>query len=406
MPAYSYRAVHGSGRVSKGVATASSEAELVRFLSRSQLELIEAKEKKKPEQRHSGSIFSSGAVPLRSLALFCSQVGELLKAGVPFPDALADLSSVMPSGRFRDSLHDITRAINHGTKIAKAFASHPRIFNGIFVAILASGESSGDLACAFSQLATYTEGRARMNERLTRALRYPLFLMVLAFAVVTFMMVLVVPQILSFLNSIDSQLPIATRVLVGVSTVFSRIWWMVGCAILSSFALVSIVRRYSMRVRLLWDGLLLRLPVIGGVMEKMMVARFVQCFSILVQSGLNIPESILGARDTLGNQALIARLDQVSRKIVAGQSLSSAMDVLLPPFAVRVLRIGEQSGRLVKALDDIAAYYEREAGESADRMIGMLEPGLTLFIGFIMAWVVLAVLGPIYGSLSHMNVMG
>ena len=137
-----------------------------------------------------------------------------------------------------------------------------------------------------------------------------------------------------------------------------------------------------------------------------MLARFAQSLAILVQSELTIPESLSGARDTLGNRALEARLDHAMRDIESGRSLSSAMGELFPPFAVRILRIGEQGGRLPKSLGDIAAHYDREASDSVERIIGALEPTLTLIIGGILAWVVLAVLGPIYSSLSRMNVVG
>jgi type IV pilus assembly protein PilC len=403
MPAYSYRAVHNTGRVTRGTATAANESELAQSLGHAQLELIEARESREPATRGVAFRSSFRATPPRALALFCSQTADLLKAGMVLLDALADLAAMMESGALRDALYDVTRSLSHGSRIAEAFARHPRVFPKVFIAILAAGEASGDIGLAFEQLAAYVESRARMNERLSRALRYPLFLLAVAFGVTTFMMVLVVPQIVSFLNSIEGQLPPATRVLIAVSNMFGAVWWMMGLALIGGALLAVCLHRTSSRAARFLDGLFLRLPVVGAVMEKLMLARFAQSFAILVQSGLTIPESLQGARDTLGNRALEVRLDTAAARVTAGSPLSSALAELLPPFALRIMRVGEQGGRLPKSLDDIAVTYDREAGDSVDRMIGALEPGLTLLIGGLLAWVVLAVLGPIYGSLATIN---
>ena len=406
MPAYRYRAVHGSGRVTQGVATASNEIELAQFLSSAQMELIEAREKRKSPQRNIALPVFARRVAPRALSFFCAQATDLLKAGMVLLDVLSDLAATMEAGALRDALHDIVRSLSHGRGIADAFAQHPRIFPPVFIAILASGEASGNMTRAFEQLAFYVESRARMNERLSRALRYPLFLMVVALGVVTFMMTLVVPQVVSFLQSIDSQLPPATRILIAVSNLFASFWWMAALAFIGCIVLAVLCHRYSPRAAQTLDGILLRIPVVGVVMEKLMLARFAQSFAILVQSGLTIPASLRGARDTLGNRALEARLDDAAQQISSGSPLSTAMTELFPPFALRILRIGEQGGRLPKSLSDIATHYDREAADSAERMIGALEPSLTLLIGGILAWVVMAVLGPIYGSLARMNVMG
>jgi len=403
MPSYRYRAVHYSGRIAEGVAAAANEVELAQVLGAAQMELIEAREKRQTATSNKTIWSFTRRVAPRMLTLFCSQTADLLQAGVALLDALGDVAAVMEAGGLRDALTDIVRRLRHGGGIAPSFAAHAPLFPPVFIAILQSGEASGDITRAFEQLATYTERSARMGERINRALRYPLFLLCVAISVTTFMMVMVVPQIVSFLNSIDNQLPQATRILIAVSDAFSAAWWMVGLALFGGALLAAVARRHLGGVAVFLDRLLLRLPLVGVVLEKLMLARFAQSFAILVQSGLGIPASLAGARNTLGNRWLEARLDEAAERITSGQSLSAAMAELFPPFALRVLRIGEQGGQLEKSLGDIAAHYDREAADAAERMIGSLEPTLTLLIGALLAWVVLAVLGPIYGSLSHIN---
>ncbi len=281
------------------------------------------------------------------------------------------------------------------------------MFSPVFIAILAAGERSGDLAITFAQLARYMESRARLNESLRRALRYPLFLLAVTVAVVSFMMTMVVPQIVMFLNSIGSDLPLATRVLIAASNLFSKAWWIILSVGAVALGVAALFLRRTVGPRRARNRrrLLLRVPVVGPVINKLMLARFVQSLAILIQSGVGIPESLQGARDTLGNRYLEAEVDEIGQQIQSGSALSTAMQKLLPPFAVRMLRIGEQSGQLGKSFNDIATAYDREAADALERLIGALEPALTLFVGAILGWIVLSVLGPIYGSLSKMNVM-
>jgi type IV pilus assembly protein PilC len=402
MPAYSYRAVHSAGHVTRGTVAAANEQELAYYLNNEGFELIEAKEKKAIKSR---SIHFKRTTSSRALTVFCAQMTDLLNAGIPFVDGLHDLAESMESGSFRDTLTDIVRAISHGSTISAAFARVPRLFPPVFIAILDSGEQSGDLAVTFAQLARYTESRARLNENLRRALRYPLFLLAVTMGVVTFMMTLVVPQIVSFLNSIDSELPFTTRILIAASHLVADGWWIIAGAFVALISLGLFLRRTSNGIARKLDAVVLRVPAVGAVINKLVLARFVQSLAILIQSGVSIPESLRGARDTLGNRYLEGELDEIGRQIQSGQALSVSMQKFFPPFAVRMLRIGEQSGQLSKSFNDIAVAYDREASEALERLIGSLEPALTLFVGAILGWIVLAVLGPIYGSLSKMNMM-
>lgn len=403
MPVFRYRAIDASGRLARGSLAAANETELARFLGLSRLELIAARPQRRlkpvaPEWKR--------RVPPRMLAQFCAQMADMLSAGIPLLDALQDLALTMPQGALRHAIQDVARDLTHGAGLAASLRKRAALFPPVMMAIVASGEASGDMAQAFTHAARYLESRARIQEKLRRALRYPLFLVVVAAAVVTFMMVMVVPQIVAFLNSLDGKLPLLTRALIAVSRFFSVVWiWGVLAAGVLSVAVTA--ARHLFPAFAVWvDGVLLRLPLIGHVMERLMVARFAQSLSILVQSGLTLPDALRGAHDTLGNRALERRLDDMGRRLQHGTPLSKAAEVLFPVYAARVLAVGEQGGHVPKALMDIAAHYDREASDDAERMIGVFEPALTLVVGAILAWVVLAVLGPIYGSLALLNSQG
>jgi type IV pilus assembly protein PilC len=400
MPAYRYRAVHASGRIAQGVIAAANEAALAHDLISAGFELIAAKPKK--EWRRAATL---RRVPPRLVADTTAHIADILKSGLPFAEALEDVAPIAAHPALRDALGDILRSVRHGSRIADAFRRHPRLFTPVFASILAAGEAGGDLPATFAQLARYAETRAATEEKLRRALRYPLFLFTVAFAAVTFMLALVVPQVTAFLSGIDSNLPPATRILIAASDFFAASWWMIFLASLCGGAILVLLRGQSSNIRRATDALALRLPAFGHVLHKRALARFAHSFAALFQSGIGLPAALAEATATLNNRALEALANNTGRRIHAGQALSSALADLFPPSALGMVRVGEKSGNLAKSLNDVAAACDRDANAASEKLIGLLEPALTLLIGVVLAWVVLAVLGPIYGALPKLNVV-
>jgi len=218
-------------------------------------------------------------------------------------------------------------------------------------------------------------------------------------------MTMVIPPIIQFLGTIDAELPLSTRILISASDVFANY----GLILLTVIALAALIllaaRRSSEKTALKIDRLILQLPLAGSVLRKLALSRFAHSFAILFQSGIGVIESMKGAGGTLGNRALSAMLTEAEQQVRSGRTLSVALGDLLPPFAVHMLRIGERSNQLGKALDDIAVTADRESAEIVTQLIGAMEPMLTMLIGGMLAWIVLAVLGPIYGSLGKIGAM-
>jgi type IV pilus assembly protein PilC len=401
MPAYRYRAIDFTGRVARGQIAAANEWELAQNLSQSGLELIEARAKREaaPLQRLSWH----GRLSPEELTRFSAHMHDLLKSGISFAEGLRDLARATESPALQNALEDIHRALSHGSGIAAAFARHSRTFPEIYIAILAAGEASGDLVTTFAHLARYAEARARMIEQLRRALRYPLFLVVVTIAVIGFMTTMVIPQIVQFLSSIDNNLPLSTRILITSAQLFADYWWVAALAVAAGIGAIAAACRYSERAAQHVDRLILGIPFLGSVLRKLALARFAHSFAILYLSNIGIVDSLRGASVTLGNRDMKAKLAEAERLILSGRPLSSALGLLFPPFAVHIVRIGERSGKLEKALDDIAAVCDRDVNEATTKLIGAMEPMLTLIVGMILAWVVLAVLGPIYGSLGKIT---
>jgi type IV pilus assembly protein PilC len=403
MPLYRYRALQTEakkqGRISRGAMMAANEAELSQILASMRCELIEAKQEAIKTAR--GPSFSSGfeAGPI----ILCRQMEDLLRAGLPFPESLRQIAAAMPEGSFRDALAAILQAITQGSGLRAAFAAHPRFFSAPFLAALAAGEKAGALDRCFAQLGADLRWQSDVSKKIRRALRYPLFLLCVAGGVTSFMMILVVPQIVAFLESFGTALPLSTRLLIGTANILTRFGGpAVALFLMGALALVPL-RRFNEGFALFTDRAALRLPFLGDALEKIALARFARTLTLLLQNGLSLPESLDLSIPALANRALIERGKAASEKLVEGAPLSQAGQELFPPFALQMIRIGETSGRLTASLADVTRSYDAEVESVLQRLIGGLEPALTLFVGGILVWIVLAVLGPVYGSLGKLG---
>ncbi len=397
MTSFAYRAVHKTGRVQKGLMTAANENELAAVLRKLDLELIEARGQK------SGLSFRlPERIDPRGRAALCGQLQDLLAAGLPFAQALDLVIEAMPPDGFRTRLLTIAQALRAGASVHSAFAQHKTLFDPVFLALLDSGERSGDLASAFGRLAQQLRWQLRLRADTRRALRYPLFLAFVAGAVASFMMAFVVPEIVLFLTSLGTELPFATRLLIASAHVFAALWWSLPLAALAAFLGLFLARKTSESFKEKSDGLLLRLPGLGAVLRKLALARFATSLTALLASGLSPPAALGIAAGTFGNAFLAARAKQAASQIQEGRAFSTATAPLFPPFVLQMVKIGETSGSLPKTLAEIARLYETEAHEAVESFLGALEPALTLFVGGLLAWIVLAVLGPVYGSLSSL----
>ncbi len=395
MTSFSYRAVHKTGRVQKGLMAAANENELASVLRGLDLELIEAR-----RQKPNASLHLPERVDPKQTAALCTQLRDLLNAGLPFADALDLVIEAMPPGGFQTKLATMAQTLRAGASVYETFGQHKTLFDPVFLAILDSGERGGDLSVTFARLADQFRWQLRLKAALRRALRYPLFLTFVAACVTSFMMAFVVPEIVLFLAGLGTDLPFATRLLIASADIFATLWWMLPLLALSLFVALFVGRKISSSFKESSDGFLLRLPGLGSIIKKLALARFAASFSALLSSGLSLPSSLETAAGTLGNAFLAARARVAAAQLHEGAALSETLTPLFPQTALQMIKVSEKSGRLPQTIADLAKLYETEAQESVESFLGALEPALTLFVGGLLAWIVLAVLGPVYGSLG------
>ena len=396
MPLYHYRAINPRGHSLRGSLTAVDERDLAQRLAGAGLELIAARIKK------TGRALWQGKAPDRDLIQLTLHLAEVQRAGIPLLDGLADIRETTAHPQLRDALAEIQREVAEGQPLSAAFARQQTVFGPLFPSLIRAGEETGNLADAFARLRQHVEWQSALRKRLVKATAYPAFLLLLAISVVTFMMVAVVPQVVEFLRATTDNLPPLTRAIIFVSEAVSQSWWIVAILLTLAAAGVTLSVRLSSRAAYRLDALLLHLPALGGVLRKLALARFAHHVSLLFKSGLDLLSALAAARETMGNRALAESIATVEESIRVGQPLSESMRRAgtFPPLVLRLVKVGEDTGALTATLEQVAQFYDREAEDAIATAIATLEPALTLAVGGIMIWIVLAVITPIYDNLG------
>lgn len=329
---------------------------------------------------------------------------QLERAGVRITDALRDITEASANPHLQAVLSDVMRDVDNGLALSAALARHPRSFPPLMASLVAAGEGSGRLADVFKQLSDHFAWQERLRSRLWRASAYPLFTLAAMILVIVFIMGYVIPQTSGFLYSLDIDLPGQTIALIKTSAAVEAYWLPVLLTVLIATLLWRVLKRQSRDISYLGAKLVLRLPLIGTLVQKVNLARFAHTFSVMFASGIEILPALETATRTVTNDVLQESLSVVHEQVQHGNPLSLAMRLSgeFPSLVQRMLKIGEESGNLAPALSHVAEYYERDVQGAAQTLIGSVGPTLTLVAGGLLLWMAIAVFVPIYDSLPQL----
>lgn len=399
MALYSYRAMDASGRIVQGRLDAGNLADLEARLKRLNFDFINGRpltELRLPRRTR---------VSRRELIKFCFHLEQLAQAGVPLFEGLTDLQDSLPHGRFRDIVASMIESIQGGRTLSQAMAMHPRAFDDIFTSLIRTGEITGHLPEVLGNLAASLKWQDELAAHIRKLLMYPALLGTVVLAVFLFMMIYLVPRMAGFIQAMGQQMPMQTRILIALSDVVSNYGHLAGATLLALLALLAAVLHYDPQARHRLDACKLRLPLLGNILRKIILARFASVFAMMYASGIAILDAIRITEGIVGNAVIREGLAQAGRMIADGQNVTTAFQNadLFPPLVIRMLRVGENTGQLDKALANVGYFYDRDVRESIERVQAMIEPLMTLIIGILLGWVMLAVLGPIYDSISKVR---
>ncbi len=400
MTPFAYRAVDPRGRIVRGRLDATGPADLERRLARLDLELLDGRPARQP------ALPWQRPAPRRELINFCFHLEQFLQAGVPIIDSLADLRDSIETPRFRETVAAITTAIEGGDSLSQALERHPRIFDGVFCSLIRAGEQAGQLPAVLRALSAALKRDDELAAFTRRIAIYPAIVAVVIAAAIGVALIHVVPELARLFHTAGQPLPLQTRLLIGLSDFIRGYGWLLAGTALAGLAAFrhALARRPGWRRR--HDALLLRLPLVGEVRRKLILARFTGLFALMYRSGIPIVDALRVAEDVVGNAALKDGLQQVGRGLERGLRLSEAFRAvdLFPPLVTRMLGVGEHTGALDSALANVSYFYERDIREAIERLQASVEPALTVILGLILLAVMSAVMLPIYDIVTRLKI--
>ena len=401
MPSFEYKAIDKTGQPARGGLDAVNEVDLELRLRRMGLDLITCKQ----VDRRSKSIGAGGAITRQDLINFCFDMEQMVRSGIPILDGLRDMRDSIDSPRFREVLTVMTEDMEAGNVLSQCMSTHPEAFDRVFVSLIRAGEQSGQLPEVFQNLAETIRWQDELLSQTRRLLMYPAFTLVVVLGVMAALLIFLVPQIAQLFKSMGMALPMQTKILLAVSG-FAKDFWLpiIMLPTVAVITLVITVRR-STKAAYLWDHAKLHIPVIGPIIQKIIMSRFTNTFGLMYRSGITVLDAIRISEDVVGNRVVADGLNRAVQQVASGEGLTDTFNNLglFPPLVIRMLRVGESTGALDTALANVTYFYNRDVKDAVDKGMKMLGPALTLILGGMIAFVIWAVLGPVYDILGKMK---
>ena len=386
----------------RGNIDAMNAVDLELRLKRMGLELITFDSIKK------STMLAAKRISRKELVTFCFHMDQLMRAGVPIIDALTDLRDSVENPAFRQIVASLLEDIEGGLRLSEAMANHPSAFDNVFVALIGTGEQTGQLPEVLSKLTENLKWQDELAAQVKKAMTYPIFAGTVIIAVVFALMIFLVPQLAVTMKALTPHPPAQTMALIAVSAWMKSYWYLViGVPVVGVITLV-ILAKTNEEVRYRIDALMLKLPIMGPLNNKIILARFSTYFALMYQSGIGVLECIRISEKIVGNRVIEQGLQRVGREINDGSGITQAFQNvrLFPPLVIRMLKVGETSGGLDTALLNVSYFYNRDVKEMMGRLQEMIQPVLTVVLGGILILILMTVFSPMYDVIAKVNTTG
>ena len=397
MGAFEYTALDASGKERKGILEGDTPRHIRQLLREQQLLPVNVAEVAQKEAKRQRSFSLVRRVSSADLALFTRQLATLVRAGLPLEESLLAVSQQTEKPRVQSIVLGVRARVMEGHTLAAGFADFPRVFPEIYRATVAAGEQAGHLDNVLERLADYTEGRDQLRQKVLTAMLYPIVLTVLCFAIVSALLVYVVPQVVSVFEASKAKLPLITQLLIAVSGFLRHngIYLLVAAVILA-----WLFRRWLQNptARRSFHRLQLRLPLVGKLVRGFNTARFTRTFSILSASSVPVLEALRIGGEVVTNLPMRDAVNDAAARVREGAPIgrSLAISRLFPPMTIHLISSGESSGELENMLERAAISQERELDGLLAALVGLLGPVLIVLMGLFVMGIVFAMLLPIF----------
>ncbi len=338
-----------------------------------------------------------GGIRSSEVTIFGRQLSTLIKSGVPILRAIQIIGDQTENPRFRAFLEHAQAEISNGNALSSVLAQYPKLFPPIYIAMVRAGEDSGTLQETLLRVAEYRQKQEEIFSRVRTAMAYPILMALTGAGTVAFMLTFVIPRLKGLFSQMGGALPLPTRLLMSVSSIFQTPYFWGGLVFVVT-AVVVTVRSRPVEVRAVWSRLSLRIPVVKGFILKAEIARMARTLQLLLQAGIPILKALEITSPVMRNVVLRDTFDRAREEVRGGESLGKMLreSRVFPLFMTNLFSVGEESGKIEDALDELSGFYERETDEAIKVMTSLLEPLMILVMGAIVGFIVIAMLLPMF----------
>jgi type IV pilus assembly protein PilC len=401
MPVFTFTGTDAQGKRIAGERLADSKAAVTMQLRRERITPGAIKEKGK---EFALPTFGTGKVPIKDTAVFFRQFSVMIDAGLPLVQCLEILAANQENQVFQKCLTAVRTTVEGGSTLSNAMRQHPKIFDDLTTNMIEAGEAGGILDTILQRLAQYVEKAVKLKSAVKSALIYPVSVISIACLVVGALLKFVVPIFANMFNSMGVDLPLATKIVIGLSNFVGRFWWLVLAMGIFGFIGIKYMRK-DPRGRYLFDKFLLHLPVLGTVLRKIAVARFTRTLGTLITSGVPILEGLSITARTSGNAVLEDALMKVRKAVEEGRTIVDPLKEsgVFPNMVTQMIGVGEATGAMDAMLQKIADFYEDEVDAATKDMLTLLEPLMIGFLGIAVGGIVVSLYLPLFSMISKLS---
>ncbi|MGX6442931.1 type II secretion system F family protein [Neobacillus sp. K501] len=379
----------------QGTVYAASKREAMTKLKEDEIRIIELTEI--PETLLTKDITIGNPVKLQHFVIYLRQFATLLKAGVTVVDATGILAYQTESKALKKALFHVEQELREGNPLSEAVGKHPKIFTPMFINMVRAGEVSGNLDETLERLAEHFEKQHYTRQKIVGALTYPAVIGVVAIAVVIFLLVSVVPTFVTMFADMGGELPAITRFVLSASEFMKSFWWLIALIVIMIIVLITYIRK-NKETKYYLDLLLLRMPLIGKMLQKAVLARMMRTLSSLFTSSVPILQAMQIVEKVVENEVIAKVIRESRSSLEKGRSMTEPMKAhwAFPPLVTQMISIGESSGALDSMLTKIAEFYEKEVETVTDQLKSLIEPLMIVVLAGLVGTIVLAIMVPMF----------
>lgn len=401
MASFWYKAVNGEGVTEEGEMDAANQTALIAQLQDAgyvPIKVSVASAAPRSTPRLPGLKFTRAPISARDVGLFTRELATLLHAGLPLDDALKTLIEVADSESVKRLVTGIHDRVRDGADFSAALEAQNGAFSNLYISMVRAGESAGALDTTLARLADYLKRQKELRDSVLSAVTYPVILTVVAAVSVILMLVFVIPQFAQMFEDMQAELPLPTRIVMGAGDVLRQYWWTLPVLAAAAVFLGRVLLADPAR-QLRWHAYLLRAPLFGELVTKLEVARFTRTLGVMLDNGVPLLRAIRIVEGSVSNRALAQDIASTADELQAGRRLAAALAAgeRFPKLAIKMIRVGEDSGQLDDMLLRLADVYDQETRTTVQRVLGLLEPILIVGLGVLIAGIIFSILIAVLG---------